>query len=197
LSEQTTKKKQTTTKQKMNKSNFKLLVIGAMATAMLASCNKNNGTEGNAPENGFRATIEQPAGNGSRTHIDPDWANDASTDIMWTAQDLIKVANGQGTALNYQITEGENTANGTFYTGEEHDDFFVPNYAAIYPAFNADDVANTISSTTATFNMPQTQTTAPTRLPRRACPWWPTRRTRPWPSRTCLAASASPWWATA
>ena len=144
----------------MNKSNFKLLVIGAMATAMLASCNKNNGTEGNAPANGFRATIEQPTGNGNgnRTHIDPDWANDASTDIMWTAQDLIKVANGQGTALNYQITEGENTANGTFYTGEEHETFFQPNYAAIYPAFNAEDVANGISGTTATFNVPQTQT---------------------------------------
>ena len=142
----------------MNKSNFKLLVIGAMATAMLASCNKNNGTESNAPENGFRATIEQPAGNGSRTHIDPDWANDASTDIMWTAQDLIKVANGQGTALNYQITEGENTANGTFYTGEPHETFFVPNYTAIYPASNAEGTANSISGTMATFNVPQTQT---------------------------------------
>ena len=142
----------------MNKSNFKLLVIGAMATAMLASCNKNNGTEGNAPENGFRATIEQPAGNGSRTHINPDWANDASTDVLWTAADLIKVANGNGTVLNYQITEGENTSNGVFYTGEEHEDFFQPNYAAIYPAFNAEDVANGISGTTATFNVPQTQT---------------------------------------
>ena len=102
----------------MNKSNFKLLVIGAMATAMLASCNKNNGTEGNAPANGFRATIEQPTGNGNgnRTHIAPDWANDGSTDILWTTEDLIKVANGNGTVLNYQITEGENTANGTFYT---------------------------------------------------------------------------------
>ena len=142
----------------MNKSNFKLLVIGAMATAMLASCNKNNGTEGNAPENGFRATIEQPAGNGSRTHINPDWANDASTDVLWTAADLIKVANGNGTVLNYQITEGENTSNGVFYTGEEHEDFFQPNYAAIYPAFNAEDVANGISGTTATFNVPQKQT---------------------------------------
>lgn len=139
---------------------FKLLVIGTMATAMLASCNKNNGTEGNAPENGFRATIEQPAGNGngSRTHIDPDWANDASTDIMWTAQDLIKVANGNGTVLNYQITEGENTANGTFYTGEPHETFFVPNYTAIYPASNAEGTANSISGTMATFNVPQTQT---------------------------------------
>lgn len=139
---------------------FKLLVIGTMATAMLASCNKNNGTEGNAPENGFRATIEQPAGNGngSRTHIDPDWANDASTDIMWTAQDLIKVANGNGTVLNYQITEGENTANGTFYTGEPHETFFVPNYTAIYPASNAEGTANSISGTMVTFNVPQTQT---------------------------------------
>lgn len=136
----------------------RMIVIGLVATSLLASCKKNNGTEANAPENGFRATIEQPAGNGSRTHITPDWANDASTDVLWTAADLIKVANGNGTVLNYQITEGENTSNGTFYTGEEHDDFFVPNYAAIYPAFNADDVANTISSTTATFNVPQTQT---------------------------------------
>lgn len=136
----------------------RMIVIGLVATSLLASCKKNNGTEANAPENGFRATIEQPAGNGSRTHINPDWANDASTDVLWTAADLIKVANGNGTVLNYQITEGENTSNGVFYTGEEHEDFFQPNYAAIYPAFNADDVANTISSTTATFNMPQTQT---------------------------------------
>ncbi len=47
------------------------MTFGAIATLALASCNKNNGTEGNAPENGFRAIIEQTGGDGSRTHIDP------------------------------------------------------------------------------------------------------------------------------
>lgn len=132
-----------------------------MATAMLVSCNKNNGTEGNAPENGFRATIEQPAsnGNGSRTHINPDnWNNGTFTDILWTSQDLIRVANGQGTMQNYQLTAGENTSNGVFNAGEPNETFFVPNYAAIYPASNNEGTANSISGTTATFNIPNTQT---------------------------------------
>ncbi len=69
------------------------------------------------------------------------------------------MANGQGTVLNYELTEGENTTNGTFYTGEGHETFFTPDYVSIYPAFNAEGTANAItSSTEATFNLPATQT---------------------------------------
>ena len=138
------------------------MTIGAVATMMLASCNKNeNGTaDANVPENGFRATIEQPTGNNgsSRTHINPDWANDANTDVLWTADDQIKVANNGGAEgcdiLTYQLTNGENTSSGTFYTGEAHDDFFTPNYVAAYPAEQVTD----INGTTVTFNVPATQT---------------------------------------
>ena len=55
----------------MKTNTLRLMSFGAIATLALASCNKNNGTEGNAPENGFRAIIEQTGGDGSRTHIDP------------------------------------------------------------------------------------------------------------------------------
>ena len=146
----------------MKRHLIKLMTIGAVATMMLASCNKNeNGTaDANVPENGFRATIEQPTGNNgsSRTHINPDWANDANTDVLWTADDQIKVANNGGAEgcdiLTYQLTNGENTSSGTFYTGEAHDDFFTPNYVAAYPAEQVTD----INGTTVTFNVPATQT---------------------------------------
>ncbi len=139
---------------------FKLLVIGTMATAMLASCNKNNGTEGNAPENGFRATIEHPAGgNDSRTHIDPQsWANGTTTDLLWTANDQIKVTNGNGTPATYSLTDGAGTTNGIFYSGEDGGDFFTPDYVALYPTANEAGMANTLSGTTATFNLPDVQT---------------------------------------
>ncbi len=125
-----------------------------MATAMLTSCRK-----GNAPADGFCATIEKTGGN-AKTHINPDWANDNST-ILWSSYDLIKVANNSGQTgcqtLTFGLAEGENTASGTFYTNEEHEDFFESDYVALYPAYNADESENTISGTTATFHIPATQ----------------------------------------
>lgn len=137
------------------------LVIIGLVWGSMTSCKKNNGEE-TVPENGFRATIVQPdKGNakGERTHINPNWNTQAATSVFWTENDLIKVANqgGIGSALTFQLTEGKNTMNGTFYTGEQNDGFFVPDYVAIYPVANIKGVANTISGTTATFNIPSTQ----------------------------------------
>lgn len=136
----------------------RIMVLGLVATCLLASCKK----EGNVPEGAFVATIEQNGGgNNSRTHINPSsWDDNAYVGVLWTKDDLIKVANDIGTTLTFQLTEGENTKNGTFYTGEPHENFFQPNYVAIYPAQNADGTANTISisDNTATFNLPETQT---------------------------------------
>lgn len=137
----------------------RMIVLGLVATCLLASCNKKN-PDDNVPEDGFVATIEQNGGGSNgRTHINPtSWADETSVGVLWTKDDLIKVANGNGTTLTYQLTEGENTKGGVFYTGEPHENFFQPNYVAIYPAENAAGTANTISGTTATFNLPATQT---------------------------------------
>ena len=141
---------------KMKQNRQILFIMGLAAVALLASCKKNNGEDGNVPEKGFRATVEQTGGNngGSRTHINPDWANDANTDVLWTSEDQIKVANGNGSSLNFQLSSGENTSNGIFNSGSAQEDFFQPDYVAGYPAGNV----TAISSTTVTFNMPATQT---------------------------------------
>ncbi len=141
----------------MKKIIYGLVIIGLLWGSM-TSCNK----EGTVPENGFRAKIVQPGkgyAKGERTHINPNWTTQTETSVFWTENDLIKVANqgGNGSTLTFQLTEGENTTNGTFYTGEQNDGFFVPDYVAIYPVANAKGVANTISGTTATFNIPSTQ----------------------------------------
>ncbi len=132
-----------------------LLTVFAMATATMTSCRKEN-----VPADGFRATIEKTGGN-AKTHINPDWANETSTSLLWSSYDLIKVANYGGQSgcqtLTFGLAEGENTASGTFFTSEEHADFFHPGYVAIYPAYNADESENTIDGTTATFNIPATQ----------------------------------------
>ncbi len=137
------------------------MMIGLVATSLLASCKKNNNDNngGTANGQGFRATTEQGAGNNTRTHIDGlNPTAGGTSQVLWDDADLIKVRNNAGTVLTYQLTEGANTPNGTFYTGEDHDDFFQPNYTAIYPAFNADDVANTITGEgTAQFTLPATQ----------------------------------------
>ena len=132
-----------------------LLTVFAMATATMTSCRKEN-----VPADGFRATIEKTGGN-AKTHINPDWADGSSANVLWTSYDLIRVANYGGQfgcqTLTYELTEGENTASGTFYTNEEHTDFFHPDYVAIYPAYNVDESENYILGTTATFHIPARQ----------------------------------------
>ena len=126
-----------------------LCTAGALA---LASCNKNKDAEGTVPENGFRASTEQGGGD-SKTHLD-------GTAVKWDAADLILIRSQEngGRTLTYELTEGEGTQNGTFYTGEEHESFFVPSYTAVYPAYNSDEVANSITGDgAATFTLPATQ----------------------------------------
>lgn len=141
----------------------RIIVMCLVATCLLTSCNKKN-PDDNVPEDGFVATIEQNGGDSNgRTHINPaSWADETHVGVLWTKNDLIKVANNGGATgcqtLTYQLTEGEDTKRGVFYTGAPHENFFQPNYVAIYPAKNAADEANTISGTTATFKLPATQT---------------------------------------
>ena len=126
-----------------------------MGLMMLVGCNKINES---VPGSGFRASIEH---SGGKTHISPDWGNDVTTDILWSEHDRIKVANQGGQTgcqvHTFELAEGENTTMGLFYTGEQIGDFFEPGYMAIYPARNAEGVENTISGTTATFHIPETQ----------------------------------------
>ncbi len=136
------------------------IALWILCLALVASCKKNGNTGNDVPENGFRATIEQTKGGGSkgeRTHINPDWGNEEETGIYWSAGDHIKVSNQSGNTLTFQLTEGENTMYGTFYTGEQNDGFFEPDYMAAYPAANAEGTATTISGSTATFSMLSTQ----------------------------------------
>ena len=139
------------------------IALWILCLALVASCNKNNGNTGDdVPENGFRAKIEQTKGGGSkgnRTHINPEWDPNgySETPLYWSEDDLIKVSNQSGTTLTFQLTEGENTMYGTFYTGEQNDGFFEPDYMAAYPAANAEGTATTISGSTATFSMLSTQ----------------------------------------
>jgi len=141
---------------------FGFLAIGLLALSLLASCKKENGSENNAPKDGFVALMEQTdkAGNNNRTHINPsEWNSGEQPNVLWTADDLIRVQNAKGTTLPYQLTEGETKTHGIFYTGEPHDGFLESSpFNAIYPASNVAGVANTISGNTATFNLPATQT---------------------------------------
>lgn len=149
----------------MTKTNLTLLTIGLVAVSLLASCKKND-NDGTADGQGFKASIEQSSE--SRTHGEVG-VNDNVVNVKWTAADQILVANnadnaGTTTTLTYELTEGENTGDGIFYTGQPHDDFFHPNYAAIYPNVNPDGTANSLSRTTATFNLPATQAYAGSNL---------------------------------
>ena len=139
------------------------IALWILCLALVASCKKNNGNTGDdVPENGFRAKIEQTKGGGSkgeRTHINPEWDPNgySETPLYWSEGDLIKVSNRSGTTLTFQLTEGENTMYGTFYTGEQNDGFFEPVYMAAYPAANVEGTATTISGSTATFSRLSTQ----------------------------------------
>ena len=138
------------------------IALWILCLALVASCTKNGNEGDDVPENGFRAKIEQTKGGGSkgnRTHINPEWDPNgySETPLYWSEGDLIKVSNQSGTTLTFQLTEGENTMYGTFYTGEQNDGFFEPDYMAAYPAANAEGTATTISGSTATFSMLSTQ----------------------------------------
>ena len=150
----------------MTKTNLTLLTIGLVAASLLASCKKNeNG--GTADGQGFKASIEQSANGSGRTHGVDD--GNGHINVVWNDADQILVSNNNGgtatpATLTYQLTEGKNNSNGTFYTGAPHDDFFHPNYAAIYPAQNTEGTENSLSGTTATFYLPAIQPYAGTEI---------------------------------
>lgn len=131
----------------MTQSHLKFIVIGLMALGLMASCKKNNG--GTADGVGFKAMTEQEGSSGKTYGV----SDGNSITVNWTAYDRIKVRNNLGTELTYELTQGEGSPNGIFYTGENHEGFFQPNYVAAYPA-------NRVSAMTAssvTFDLPATQ----------------------------------------
>lgn len=137
------------------------IIAGLVAISLLASCKKNeNNNSGTADGQGFSATIEQSANADSKTHgIN---VGDNQINVVWNDADQILVANhiddgGTSQTLTYELTEGKDKQKGDFYTGQDHEDFFHPNYAAIYPAKNTAGTANALSGKTATFNIPDTQ----------------------------------------
>ena len=150
----------------MTKTNLTLLTIGLVAASLLASCKKND-NGGTADGQGFKASIEQSANGSGRTHGVDD--GNGHINVVWNDADQILVSNNNGgtatpATLTYQLTEGKNLSNGTFYTGAPHDDFFHPNYAAIYPAQNTEGTDNGLLGTTATFYLPATQPYAGTEI---------------------------------
>lgn len=138
----------------MKTNKITLMIMGLAVASLFASCKKNDNAA--AVGEGFRAFTEQ-GGNGSRTHGVADGNTIA---VQWTSGDQILVANqgGAGSQLTYNLKSGANSTEGSFANTNESSDFLQPDYVAIYPATNAAGVANSISGTTATFNLPATQT---------------------------------------
>ena len=137
----------------MKTNKITLMIMGLAVASLFASCKKNDNNA--VVGEGFRAFTEQ-GGNGSRTHGVADGNTIA---VQWTSGDQILVANqgGTGSQLTYNLKSGANSTEGSFANTNESSDFLQPDYVAIYPATNAAGVANSISSTTATFNLPATQ----------------------------------------
>lgn len=137
----------------MTKVHLTFIAIGLMASSLLASCKKDNSND--APADGFRAVTEQhPSHRGSKTHGEPN--GDTDITVKWTDADEILVANGNGTAMPFELTSGVNSTSGIF-SGSASRDFFLPDFVAIYPRTNAENTPNTISGNAATFHIPAAQ----------------------------------------
>ena len=139
---------------KVNK--ITLTIMGLAVACLFASCKKEN--DNIYAGEGFRASIEQSGSNskGARTYINPNW-NQGTASLLWTAEDNILVANGNGDVLTYTLSDGADSNEGYFASDDEDETFLQPNYVAIYPAKSAEDVGNVIEGTTATFSLPATQ----------------------------------------
>ncbi len=130
-----------------------LLAMGVLLAGLLSSCTKDKINDGNnnvsgGTGRGFRATAE---GDGSKTYLD-------GTAVKWEESDMISVRNSTGPTKGSVPDEGATTSNGTFMSDEVGDNFFTPNYTAIYPTVSTAGTANAItSSTTATFDLPAEQ----------------------------------------
>ena len=115
------------------------LTLGLMA---LVSCNKDKQTSKEAV---FTADIEQLAGQQGRTAINPE-----NGMVKWLAGDKIMVANDEGETATFTLQSGAGTTNGTFRTTGEFE--MSEPFVAVYPQ------TATLNGSTATFNLPATQT---------------------------------------
>ena len=137
-------------KKKTNRINRTLLigmvVLGATIVSLLASCKKEDKPNAHANLNldgiSFTACIEKGDPT-AKTYLD-------GQDIKWMDEDLILVQNSASQQAPFQVVEGINTMNGTFYTGSTFNRS--PDYDAAYPYSMV-----TLSGTTATFTLPQQQ----------------------------------------
>ena len=125
-----------------------LVVLGAAVVSLLASCKKENTSDNHSNLNldGISFTACTEGGNrNAKTYLD-------GQDIKWMEEDLILVQNSASPVQQapFQVVEGVQTMNGTFYTGSAFDR--TPDYNAAYPY---DKV--TMSGNTATFTLPQQQ----------------------------------------
>ena len=119
------------------------LTIGLMA---LVSCNKDKQTSKEAV---FTADIEQLAGQQGRTAMNPE-----NGMVKWLAGDKILIANDEGETDTFTLQSGAGTTNGTFRTTGEFE--MTEPFVAVYPQ------TATLTGSTATFNLPATQTLAQT-----------------------------------
>ena len=155
----------------MKRNIFRLMTLCTVAVLALASCKKDNGNDGNVPEKGFRATVEQigdNGNNGSRTHINPENWNDGTTwPVLWTEGDQIVVYNGSEVRA-FQLQSGENSNNGIFeptdgqdydYTSGPFSAFYCPTIVEIVPYLTTPEIIEMyFSGTTAVVDVPQNQT---------------------------------------
>ena len=145
---------------RMNK--ITLMVMGLAVASLLASCKKDNNND-TTDKVGFKATTEQKAST-SRTLGVPNEAGSAMS-VQWINGDQILIANQGGAdgcdKLTYSLASGDHSTKGNFTSRDEDDDFLQPDYVAIYPATNTNDVANDIvkegDDLKAVFNLPATQ----------------------------------------
>ncbi|MBR3491742.1 MAG: fibronectin type III domain-containing protein [Bacteroidales bacterium] len=125
----------------MKKVLFSAMAL-TMGLMMLVSCNKEKKVSKEAV---FTANIEQQTGQQGRTSINPE-----NGQVKWLAGDKILVANGEGETATFTLQSGAGSTNGTFRTAGEFE--MTEPFVAVYPQ------TATLSGTTATFNLPATQT---------------------------------------
>lgn len=127
--------------------SISLLAMGMLLVSFLSACSKDNNLNGGG--RGFHAIAE---GDGGKTYLD-------GTAVKWEKDETISVRNDAGLKQVFHLDKGVNTSYGTFKSDEVSNDFFVPNYTAIYPTVSTLGVDNVINSaTTATFDLPPVQT---------------------------------------
>ena len=126
----------------MKKVLFSAMAL-TMGLIMLVSCNKEKKVSKEAV---FTANIEQTVGQqNGRTSINPE-----NGQVKWLAGDKILVANDEGETAVFTLQSGAGSTNGTFRTTGEFE--MTEPFTAVYPQ------TATLNGTTATFNLPATQT---------------------------------------